>query len=71
MRRFDVSKVLFYTVSISLLFVLSFVFGLYWGANNCEGEDKWKMDELKPGITNTVKSGASLVRKLWERRKQW
>ena len=44
---------------------------LYWGANNCEGEDKWKMEELKPGITNTIRTGASYVRKLWERRKQW
>ncbi|NQT72312.1 MAG: cell division protein FtsA [Chloroflexi bacterium] len=44
---------------------------LYWGANNCEGEDKWKMDELRPGITGMVKTGTSYARKLWEKRKQW
>lgn len=41
---------------------------LYWGANHCEGEDRWRMDELNPGPIGTVKATASRLKKLLQRR---
>ncbi len=30
---------------------------LFWGINNDVGDDKWKIDELQPGVLGTVKNG--------------
>ena len=41
---------------------------LYWGANNCEGADRWKLEELKPGPIGTLKAGVSQLKRLLRRR---
>ncbi len=35
---------------------------LFWGAQNEEGPDKWKIDELKPGVLGTLKNSARFAR---------
>ncbi len=34
---------------------------LFWGMNNQEGLDKWKIEELKPGVMGTVKNATRLI----------
>ncbi len=35
---------------------------LFWGMNNEQGPDKWKIDELKPGVMGYIKYGSRLAR---------
>ncbi len=35
---------------------------LFWGMGNEEGPDKWKIEELKPGVLGTLKNGARFAK---------
>ncbi|MFO8010331.1 MAG: cell division protein FtsA [Dehalococcoidia bacterium] len=40
---------------------------LFWAANNEEGPDKWKIEELKPGVLGTLKTGVLSAKKFLSR----
>ena len=40
---------------------------LFWAVNNEEGPDKWKIEELKPGVFGTLKNGMMSAKKFLTR----